>query len=91
LCCRQSEGKWKEAVLFLKKKNQKNFSPLGPVGRRRLSLGVDTGKWTKVFLVLFFQKKNCLPFCRLSCPSRTPTNPAVLLCRNALAPRGPAH
>jgi hypothetical protein len=45
----------KASISFLKKKKQKNFSPLGPVGRRRGDLCVDTCKWRKVFLVLFFQ------------------------------------
>jgi NodT family efflux transporter outer membrane factor (OMF) lipoprotein len=56
------EGK---RLLFLKKKKQKNFSPLAPVGWRHPCPAVDARNWTKVFLVLFFQKKNCLlPFPR---------------------------
>jgi hypothetical protein len=45
-------------LLFVNKKKQKSFSPFGPDVWRRGSLRVDTCKETKVFLVLFFQKKN---------------------------------
>jgi hypothetical protein len=68
---RKKEGK---RLLFLKKKKQKNFYPFGPDRRQRRGLCVETCKWTKVFLVLFFQKKNCLPFCRL--PSLFPHSQA---------------
>jgi hypothetical protein len=59
---RGSFGKGQEgkSLLFLKKKKQKNFFPLGSVGRRRGVPGVETWEWTKVFLLLFFEKKKIL-------------------------------
>jgi hypothetical protein len=45
------QGKGKEAVLFLKKKNQKNFSHLA------LAVHPARAKWTKVFCFFFSKKK----------------------------------
>jgi hypothetical protein len=59
----ESEGKRQEGkrLLFLKKKKQKNFCSPGSVGWRGACFRVDARKWTKVFLLLFFQKKKTLP------------------------------
>jgi hypothetical protein len=58
--------KSRKAVLFLQKQNQKNACQLEPRGLHRLGL-----KGSKVFLLLFLQKKKSLPaFIRSSdCPA----------------------
>jgi hypothetical protein len=53
---RQAKGR--QTVLFLKKKNQKNFSPLAPVGWRRARPSVDTGG-TKSFFASFSLRGVC--------------------------------
>jgi hypothetical protein len=42
----------KQAVLFLKKKNQKSFSPLGT------DVAADVRQMDKSFLLLFFKKED---------------------------------
>jgi hypothetical protein len=46
-------------------KELKNFCPFAGVNAEARTLPPDGTKGRKVFLVLFFQKKNCLPSCRL--------------------------
>jgi hypothetical protein len=50
---------------FLKKMNQKNFSPFARVGYRPASSSVEKAK-EKVFLLLFVHKKKTLPTTCLS-------------------------
>jgi hypothetical protein len=56
--------KGKQAVLFLKKKNQKNFCPFAGINAEAQASRPDGSKWVKVFLLLFFQKKKMLAYLR---------------------------
>jgi hypothetical protein len=58
----------KARVFFFKKKKQKTFSHLGPVGIRSASPGAERGE-EKVFLLLFVHKKKTLAFLPLASPS----------------------
>jgi hypothetical protein len=49
----------------LKKKNQKNFCPFGPVGFQSASPGNDKAE-ERVFLLLFVHKKKSLAFLPLA-------------------------
>jgi hypothetical protein len=49
------KGEGRKSLLFLEKKKQKNFYPFGAGSLNR------TSQVTKVFLLLFFQKKKILP------------------------------
>jgi hypothetical protein len=63
----EREGKRQEAVLFLKKKNQKNFCPFADVNAWAPASPPDRSKGGKVFLLLFFQKKKTLALLPLAC------------------------
>jgi hypothetical protein len=53
-------GEGRQAVLFLKKKNQKNFCPFAGIMPGVPASPPDGTKRVKVFLLLFFQKKKTL-------------------------------
>jgi hypothetical protein len=59
---RRKGGKWQEAVLFLKKKNQKSFCPFAGVNAEARTSPPASAKGIKVFLLLFSKKEDaCLP------------------------------
>jgi hypothetical protein len=73
-----------KAVLFLKKKNQKNFCPFGPVRRRRAGLCVEACEWAKVFCFFISKKKTRAS---TSLPPAPPTLKSAMAAKHRIGTR----